>query len=131
MGDRRSILVHTGNGAEVVLYSHWSGSELPTTLARALQRGRSRWDDAPYLTRMIFSQMLAEFNPEDLIAGVMGETDFGIEAVVTGNDDYCEANSDYDLFVDMTKQQVFVGDETWYSFEKVVEEYFTPFEFRE
>lgn len=119
MGDRRSIVVSAGDKAEahVVLYSHWSGGELPQILARALDRSTSRWDDAPYLTRVIFCQMLADHNPEDLIEGVMGTTGFGIEAILPGSDEYTEANQEIDLFVDVERQTVYDGDETVYSFE--------------
>ena len=53
MGDRANIVVKAGD-EQVCLYSHWGGSELPTILRRALHRGRPRWNDFQYLTRIIF-----------------------------------------------------------------------------
>lgn len=44
--------------ADIFFYTHWAGSELPDTLAGALDRGRGRWDDEAYLARIIFSQMV-------------------------------------------------------------------------
>ncbi len=125
MGDRRSIVISENDRAEanVVLYSHWSGSELPEILARALDRSRERWLDAPYLTRVIFSQMLADHNPEDLIEGVMGTTGFGIEAILPGSDKYTESDPEYDLFVSVDDQTVYDGNETTYSFEGFVGAY--------
>ena len=62
MGDRANVKVldcrDRGEGRGVYLYSHWGGSTLPQTLAMALDRGRSRWDDDAYLARIIFSQMV-------------------------------------------------------------------------
>ena len=57
MGDRANVIVH--DGAETVcLYTHWAGTELPETLQAALIRGRERWDDAQYLARIIFCEMV-------------------------------------------------------------------------
>ena len=81
MGDRGNIQIkdrwskHDG----VYLYSHWGGSELPQTLARALDspQGRGGWTDSSYLTRVIFCQMLADgrYGDKDVLAG---ETGYGI-----------------------------------------------------
>lgn len=72
MGDRANIRIKqlfppTPEGEEpqfVYLYTHWGGTELPQTLAKALdsKAGRSRWDDESYLARIIFCHMLAEGN---------------------------------------------------------------------
>lgn len=56
MGDRANVKVVDG-GQCVYLYTHWGGTDLPETLRRALVRGESRWDDAAYLARIIFSEM--------------------------------------------------------------------------
>jgi hypothetical protein len=71
MGDRGQVNVKRG-GQQVFLYTHWSGSDLPDTLRRALAR-RQRWDDAPYLARIIFSEMVKGQEAE--------ETGFGIWAI--------------------------------------------------
>lgn len=57
MGDRANVIVVDG-GEQVCLYTHWAGSELPQTLQEALIRGRERWDDAQYLARIIFCEMV-------------------------------------------------------------------------
>lgn len=57
MGDRANIVVKSGE-EQVVLYSHWGGSDMPETLRAALERGKSRWEDFQYLTRIIFCQMV-------------------------------------------------------------------------
>lgn len=125
MGDRRSIIVSEGKDAEaeVVLYTHWSGEELPTILRKALDRARDRWDDTPYLARVIFCQMLADWNPDDLIEGVMGTTGFGIEATIPGSMEYTEANPETDIYVNTSDQTVYDGDGTVYSFEGYVKAY--------
>ncbi len=59
MGDRAEVTVIDGT-SKVVLYTHWCGTELPETLRRAMIRGESRWDDAPYLARTIVCEMIKE-----------------------------------------------------------------------
>lgn len=79
------------DGMSVALYTHWSGSHMRETLAAALDRGRGRWGDATYLTRIIFSEMIQ--------SDVLGETGYGIEPMQTGSTSYCEARPGYDLIV--------------------------------
>lgn len=60
MGDRGNIHFVERNGGELYFYTHWTGSELPKILARALDRGRDRWSDEQYLARIIFSEMVKD-----------------------------------------------------------------------
>ena len=55
MGDRGNIYVRD---AEVFLYSHHGGSGLSLDVRNALKKGRNRWHDPPYLTRIVFQTML-------------------------------------------------------------------------
>jgi hypothetical protein len=61
MGDRGNVFVldscDKGNQG-VFLYSHWEGSDLPFLVKKVLSR-KERWNDYPYLTRMVFSAMVA------------------------------------------------------------------------
>ena len=57
MGDRANVIVQDGD-EQVCLYTHWAGTELPQTLRDALERGRERWNDAQYLARIIFCEMV-------------------------------------------------------------------------
>jgi hypothetical protein len=61
MGDRANVYVK-GYGDEpgVYLYTHWTGTELPATVQRALARGTDRWDDNAYLTRIVFAEMIRD-----------------------------------------------------------------------
>jgi hypothetical protein len=78
MGDRAQLAVIDGDGpARVYLYTHWHGTELPETLKAALIRGKSRWDDSSYLTRIIFNEMTK--------GNEMGETGFGIDCTLHGD----------------------------------------------
>jgi len=73
MGDRANVLVKDGD-SKVYLYTHWDGTDLPNTVKAALVRGVSRWDDGPYLARIIFCEM---------VNGVEMETvGYGISSVV-------------------------------------------------
>jgi hypothetical protein len=85
------VILEAHAPAPVYLYSHWGGSELPNVLAAALERGKGRWDDAPYLTRIIFNEMTK--GNED------GETGYGISSY------YCDGNHDL-LVVDIDKNVV-------------------------
>lgn len=87
MGDRANIIVQERNGS-IFLYTHWAGYRVRKILARALDRGRDRWDDIPYLTRIIFSEMLIGTDLEDT-AG------FGIstEHMEPGNDLWVNPNA--------------------------------------
>lgn len=58
MGDRGNIVVR-GQRGDVWLYTHWHGTEMKTVLQTALAR-KQRWDNAPYLTRIIFSEMIKD-----------------------------------------------------------------------
>ena len=60
MGDRGNIAIKYQEGQKIYFYSHWGGSELAQTLKRALEHGRSRWDDESYLARIIFSEMIKD-----------------------------------------------------------------------
>jgi hypothetical protein len=79
MGDRANVYVHEGDEPGVYLYTHSSGSGLPTVVASAIRRGRTRWDDMPYLARIIFDEMIG---PDEHGR----ETGYGISAVVTDGD---------------------------------------------
>lgn len=91
MGDRANIVIpQARKGVNIYLYTHWGGSELPTTLQAALAR-RQRWDDDSYLTRIIFSEMIK--------GDVLAETGYGISTTPQDNQ--------YPLLVvDIAKQQV-------------------------
>ena len=71
MGDRGHIHLHEGDAPGVFFYAHWSGSDLPQIVRRALAR-KQRWDDAGYLNRIVFSELI-----RDVVAG---ETGYGIDA---------------------------------------------------
>lgn len=73
MGDRGNIIVKDAN-SEVYLYTHWTGSDLPDVLRAALKRGKSRWNDGPYLARIIFCEMVK--------GEEMDETGFGISSTL-------------------------------------------------
>jgi len=55
MGDRANVRIKDSGGT-FHLYTHWSGTELPETVRQALLRGKDRWDDEQYLSRIIFQK---------------------------------------------------------------------------
>ena len=72
MGDQCQILIQDRD-SKVFLYSHWDGYKIDLILKNALIRGESRWDDPPYLTRIIFCEMIR--------GDVMGVIGYGISSV--------------------------------------------------
>lgn len=71
MGDRGNVLIkENAEDKGIYLYTHWSGTELPDVVKSALARGKGRWGDTPYLTRIIFSDMIRD--------DIDGETGYGI-----------------------------------------------------
>jgi hypothetical protein len=83
MGDRANVFVVNRGSLEapedgVWLYSHWGGHGLPATLQCALTRGKRFWSDIPYLTRILFC---------DLIRGdAESLTGYGISTYITDNE---------------------------------------------
>jgi len=65
MGDRRQVHVTYPNGSKIYFYSHWGGCELPKIVAQALDDGRARWDDPPYLARVVFNHITLD-DPEGI-----------------------------------------------------------------
>ena len=90
MGDRANVFVHSGDRPGVYLYTHWSGTELPEALRRALAN-RERWFDDQYLARIILDEMTA--GRESVFTG------YGISA-------YCGDGENRILDVDTDKQIV-------------------------
>lgn len=93
MGDRGNIAIAQPESEAVVyFYTHWGGYEIPQTLQRALAR-HERWNDGPYLARIIFCEMVKN--------DIDGETGFGISTT--------EQDNSYDIpIVDAMTQTVTV-----------------------
>lgn len=79
MGDRANVAFAVYKDAQAkvvdfaVLYTHWSGSELATTVQAALKKGW-RWDDQPYLTRITFDAMTDSHNGEETGYGILANS---------------------------------------------------------
>lgn len=113
MGDRANIIVKNRD-EQVVLYSHWNGSELPQTLAAALKWGDDRWTDFQYLTRIIFCEMVA--GDDRWTSG------YGITNKVYNTDDPSR-----DITVNVDSQTIHFND-VIYSFESFIESVNEDFE---
>jgi hypothetical protein len=73
MGDRGQIKI-----GGVYLYTHWDGGAIEETLRQALLRGQDRWDDEPYLARIIFCEMVKD--------DIKGTTGYGISSDFQDNE---------------------------------------------
>lgn len=88
MGDRGNIVVHEecyvkNNGKEktdksIFLYTHWGGYRIKQDVQEVLSR-KQRWDDAPYLTRMLFCKMVGKERFDE-------ETGYGISTYMCDNE---------------------------------------------
>ena len=104
MGDRANVVM-TDSDEKVVLYTHWSGYELPEIVKKAMIRGKNRWDDFQYFTRIVFSEMIQN--------SVLSETGFGISSTVhDGNDKIIK--------IDCNNQTIKVYDKPKVTFEDFV-----------
>lgn len=77
MGDRGNIVMERDDDMfphPLFMYTHWAGSAIKPTLQDALIRGKGRWDDGPYLARIIFCELIQE--------NVLGETGFGLSTAI-------------------------------------------------
>lgn len=81
MGDRGNVIFRYEDGSKIYFYTHWSGSSLKETTRQALIRGKDRWDDPPYLSRIVFCQMLI-----DAGATLEDTTGFGISTEECDNE---------------------------------------------
>lgn len=79
MGDRANIVVRSSTKQidDVWFYAHWRGEEVHDVVKNVLAR-RERQDDAPYLARMIFCE-LVKGNEAD-------STGFGISTSLNDNE---------------------------------------------
>src|SRR6267154_3871957 len=95
MGDRANIAVQS-RGERVYFYTHWSGSDVPEIVRSALARNE-RWDEPPYLARIIFCRLVR--------GDETGETGFGISTKPGDNE--------HPIFVvDCDKKMVTVESDT-------------------
>jgi len=96
MGDRANIYIKEDEKHGVYLYTHWGGYELPEKLRTALKRGKGRWNDAAYLARIVFCEMVK--GDEE------GSTGYGISSRLQDNEHPI-------IVVDTVKQTVTFADE--------------------
>jgi hypothetical protein len=98
MGDRGNFVMKQADGNKIYFYTHWSGNNLPFILREALIRGRDRWDDEPYLARIIFCELVK--------GREMDTTGYGISTY--------ECDNEHPHFIiDSSKQTVERDGETW------------------
>jgi hypothetical protein len=77
MGDRSNIVVQEADGSRIFLYGHWMGEDSIRVAYDVLSQ-RVRWNDLPYLTRMLFSEMTRGASNE--------ETGYGISTTMCDNE---------------------------------------------
>jgi len=109
MGDRGNIVMkQSGDHGKIFFYTHYDGSDLPRILQAALVRGEDRWDDEPYLGRIIFCELVKN--------DVLGNLGYGITTYQTDNEHPV-------LYVDSNSQTVQCGNDpkfTW-TFKEFIE----------
>ena len=106
MGDRANVEFFNEEGERLFFYTHHEGSRLPWVVKRALERGKTRWDDSSYLARIIFCELIRN--------DVDGLTGFGIDTRAAGDAQWPA------IQVNMRGQSVTIGAKIW-SFEDFIE----------
>lgn len=101
MSEPGNIKVRTSS-QPIYFYTHHEKRFLPMIVAKALARGKTQWDNPPYLARILFCELVIE------IEEVKGTTGFGIDTEPGGGG--------VTIYVDPYTQQVEFKGET-YSFE--------------
>lgn len=108
MGDRANIVLNYGDNYDrIYLYTHWKGYKIEQILKQALIKGKSRWDDVPYFSRVIFCELIGldEFNEI---------TGFGLTPYITDGDDRI-------LEIDLENKRVMpVDKDIWLSYEEFI-----------
>ena len=77
MGDRSNIVVVQPDNSRIWLYGHWMGEDNYRVVGEVLSQ-RLRWNDAPYLARMLFEKMIEGSYDK--------ETGFGISTHMCDNE---------------------------------------------
>ena len=94
----------------VVLYTHWGAKEMLNDLITTLKK-KERWNDPPYLSRMIFCQMMGDYT--------RGTTGYGI---MTDN----ALDTEEEIIVDIDRQEVIrkrTGhDNQTFTFEELIDD---------
>lgn len=98
MGDRSNIVVQQSNGDRVFLYGHWMGEDSINIVHNVLARGE-RLTDTPYLTRIIFCEMVK--------GDADGDTGYGISTTMCDNDGYPL------IVIDPSEQMVWLEEHVW------------------
>ena len=114
MGDRRNVIIK-GEGMGIALYTHWTGSTIIHDIAIALDKGRSRWDDFGYFTRIMFDVMTR--HSSDPITG------FGIYPLTEDGDSPMESMPEYDPVIDLDRKLIRVDGKS-YRFDTVIDAYY-------
>ncbi len=107
MGDRANVRLQHGPGAvSIYLYTHWRGTDLPAIVAEGLTNGRARWEDVPYLNRVIFSTLTRDQAGTDPLG-------FGLDTKAGDGEDRI-------VHVDTRERRVRLNIGPWYSFEEFI-----------
>lgn len=69
MGDRVQVHVIGGYNHDIWLYAHWMGNDLIDTVRTAITK-KWRWNDAEYLTRIIFNEMTRGSEFQEISFGI-------------------------------------------------------------
>jgi len=58
MGDRYQVIIRSAGDAPLYFYTHWNATRMPHAVQQSLLRAKDRWEDSPYLARIIFCDMI-------------------------------------------------------------------------
>ena len=78
MGDRIVYTIRQDKDLSLNLYSHWGGYDRFTTLAKAIEAARPRWDDSAYAARIMISQLIGTDWADETGFGLWASTEHGL-----------------------------------------------------
>lgn len=102
MGDRANIVMKFGEKERVFFYTHWDGADIVLKARNALEK-KWRWDDAPYLARIVFDELCAERG---------NETGYGISTGMCDNSYHLVEIDPGEQVVNIVPEKA-VTDGTW------------------
>lgn len=121
MGDRSVIYIKQNrNNDAMVIYAHWAGADIASSLKTALRVAKPRVGDISYFNRIIIQNVLNSFaNPDK-------ETGAGVEYAANkkGKFNYFICVDNPEIIIDPFEEKVIINDghDSVFSFDRIINE---------
>lgn len=98
MGDRRQVIIKERDEADIYIYVHWHGYNLPDIVKEAVTNAKPRWSDTSYCRRIIMHTIF------DAVTDPESDCGCGVSTH--------ELDTEYpgqDVVIDLDKRHITVG----------------------